>query len=97
MGVCLIMVNSENKIDLDKRLKRIEGQVRGVGLMVDDGRYCIDILNQTRAISAAIKKVEDIILKGHLESCVKESFLSRDIDDQNKKIDEVINLISKYR
>lgn len=91
------MVNNKEKIDLHKRLKRIEGQVRGVNSMVEEGRYCIDILNQTRAILSAIKKVEDLILQSHLKTCVKESFLSSDADDQEKKIDEVIDLISRYR
>ncbi|MDA0957143.1 MAG: metal-sensitive transcriptional regulator [Proteobacteria bacterium] len=64
--------------DQIKHLKRIEGQVRGVLKMVDDGRYCIDILNQIKAVRNALAKVEGNILQKHLESCLKESMVSED-------------------
>ncbi len=56
------MMNENQKTEVTKRLKRIEGQVRGIMNMVEENRYCIDILTQTKAISSAIKKVDNIII-----------------------------------
>lgn len=91
------MLNEKDSNKLTLRLKKIEGQVRGVESMIGDGRYCIDILNQTRAIRSGIKRVEDFILENHMKTCVADSFLSKDTEEQDKKILEVIALISKYR
>ncbi len=90
-------MNSDEREKLCKRLKKIEGQVRGVEIMISDKRYCIDILNQTRAIISGMKKIEEIILENHMKTCVSASFLSDNGDDKEIKIKEVINLISKYR
>lgn len=65
--------------------------------MVTDGRYCMDILNQTRAVIAGMKKVEDMILTSHMKSCVAESFTSGNSEDGDQKIEEIISLLSKYR
>lgn len=91
------MINEDERVKLNIRLKKLEGQVRGISVMLDDRRYCMDILNQTRAIISGMKKIEDIILTSHLNTCVVDSFHSDNREDQNEKIDEVINLISKYR
>lgn len=91
------MITEDNKVKLINRLNKIEGQVRGIKNMIEEGRYCIDILNQTRAITSGVKRVEDIILEGHLKTCVVDSFQSDDSEDQDLKIKEVINLVSKYR
>lgn len=89
-----------NKIEQDeviKRLKRIEGQVRGVINMVNENRYCIDILTQTKAINSALQGVDSVIIKQHLNSCVVNAIESGDIDEKNRKLDEVMELLSKYR
>lgn len=91
------MLNDEEKKKISTRLKRLEGQIRGVESMVTDGRYCMDILNQTRAVIAGMKKVEDMILTSHMKSCVTQSFTSGDSDDGDQKIEEIIHLLSKYR
>lgn len=79
------------------RLSRIEGQVRGVASMIEDGRYCIDILNQMQAIKAALVRVESQILKDHVSTCVTDAINSDDANDQNKKIDELLDLLEKVK
>ncbi|HET7086881.1 MAG TPA: metal-sensitive transcriptional regulator [Rhizomicrobium sp.] len=78
------------------RLSRIEGQVRGIARMVEEDRYCIDILNQMQAIKAALKKVEEEILKGHASHCVAQAIKSGDAKDQTRKFSELVELFSRY-
>lgn len=79
------------------RLKRIEGQVRGVAQMVEDGRYCIDVLNQVQAIKAALARAESEILKDHAACCVSEAIASGDAVAQRAKFGELIDLIEKVK
>lgn len=79
------------------RLKRIEGQVAGVGRMVEDERYCIDILTQLQAVKAALSKVEDAILADHAAHCVAAAIKSGDADDQRAKFSELVELIGKVK
>ena len=78
-------------------LKRIEGQIRGVQKMIQDKRYCIDILTQLSSIVGAIKSVEENILERHLKGCVNLSFTKGNKDDRQKKIDEVIGVLKTFR
>ena len=77
------------------RLKRIEGQVRGIGRMVDDDRYCIDILTQLRAARAALRRVEDEVLNDHVGHCVEGAIASGDADDQRRKIQELLTVLAQ--
>jgi len=79
------------------RLKRIEGQVRGVQKMIEDGRYCIDILTVLASVSAALERVEESILGRHLRTCVQESFTHGNQADKEKKIGEIMELLRKFR
>ena len=74
-------------------LKRVEGQIRGVIKMIDEGKYCIDVLNQIKAAKAALVKIESNVLKKHVESCVKESFKNKKALDS--KVEELLKLINK--
>lgn len=87
--------HSPNK-DVLTRLTRIEGQVRGVARMVEEDRYCIDILTQMQAIKAALKKVEEQVLKGHAAHCVAEAIESGNAKDQTEKFNELVELFGKY-
>ncbi len=78
------------------RLSRIGGQVEGVKKMVQDRRYCPDILIQLRAIRAAVSALEASILETHLDSCVTEAFASNDADQKKQKIAELKELYRKY-
>ncbi|MEL7690707.1 metal-sensitive transcriptional regulator [Citromicrobium bathyomarinum] len=79
------------------RLNRISGQVRGVAQMVEDDRYCIDILHQLQAVKSALAKVETQILKDHAACCVAEAIASGDEADQREKFEELIDLFAKRR
>jgi DNA-binding FrmR family transcriptional regulator len=79
------------------RLKRIEGQVRGVQRMIEDGRYCMDILTVLASIAAALERVEDSILARHLRTCVRQSMTAGSAADKDRKIDEVVDLLGKFR
>ncbi|HUO97418.1 MAG TPA: metal-sensitive transcriptional regulator [Rhizomicrobium sp.] len=78
------------------RLARIEGQVRGVARMVEEERYCIDVLNQLEAIKAALSRVEAEVLKGHASHCVAHAIKSGNARDQKQKFDELVELFSRY-
>ncbi|MFP4643925.1 MAG: metal-sensitive transcriptional regulator [Spirochaetales bacterium] len=79
------------------RLKRIEGQVRGVVRMVEEDRYCMDILAQTRSIMAAMRKVEDQVMENHLNTCVREAMESGDEKERTEKISEIMTVLSGIR
>ncbi|GBE44865.1 MAG TPA: transcriptional regulator [Rhizobiales bacterium] len=78
------------------RLSRIEGQVRGISRMIEDKRYCIDILMQLRAIRAALGKVETQVLKDHADHCIADAISSGSEDEQKKKFRELIELFGRY-
>src|SRR5262249_40393212 len=79
------------------RLSRIEGQVRGVARMVEDDRYCIDVLTQVRAVRAALAKVEREILNDHLQHCVAHAFHAGSERDRQIKIDELLEVLDSRR
>ena len=77
------------------RLRRIEGQVRGIQKMIEDERYCVDILNATGAVVGALKKVEASILKGHLNACAKTAFEGKSKREKEEKLEEIYALFAK--
>lgn len=83
--------------DLIGRLRRIEGQVRGLQKMVEEGRYCVDILTQIDAATAALARVQDQILESHLNHCVADALEGEDRGARREKVDEVVTLLKKYR
>jgi len=87
----------DDKPKLLNRLKRIEGQVRGIARMVEDDRYCIDVLTQIRAVRAALGKVEGELLKGHLDHCIESAIVSGDAAEQRRKAAELIELLERAR
>ena len=85
----------ENTPRMLNRLKRIEGQVRGVTRMVEEGRYCIDVLTQLQAARAALSKVETEMLRDHLSHCIEGAITSGDLAEQRKKAAELIHLLER--
>ena len=83
------------KIACIRRLGRIEGQVRGLSRMVEDGRYCIDIVTQISAVRAALRRVEQEVLRDHVGHCVKHAMQSDDVADQNRKIKELMDVLAR--
>ena len=79
------------------RLRRGEGQVRGISQMVEDDRYCIDILHQLQAVKSALARAEDEILKNHASHCVAEAIASGDADEQRQKFGELNDLFAKAK
>ena len=86
---------SETKIACRKRLSRIEGQVRGIARMVEDDRYCIDVVTQLSAVRAALRRVEEEVLRDHVSHCVEEAIRSGDPVEQRTKIEELIEVLGK--
>ena len=73
-------------------IRRIEGQVRGIEKMIEKGDYCIDILNQIKAVKNSIITVEGKILKKHIKECIKESLSGNDF---NTKVDEIVKVLKR--
>ena len=80
-----------------KRLEKIAGQVRGLSKMVEEGRYCIDILRQIMATEAALHSLGEIILRNHLETCVTDAFQSSNPRERKVKIQELIHVFDEMR
>ena len=88
-------MQKEAKAAVQKRLNRIEGQVRGLSRMVEEGRYCIDIVTQISAVRAALRRAEEEILRDHVGHCVEHAIASGDKKDQRKKINEIIDVLRR--
>lgn len=84
-----------DRTHLINRLSRIEGQVRGLSKMIEEDRYCIDVLTQIRAIKAALGRVEANLLKDHLNHCIEDAIISGDAAEQRKKAAELIELLGR--
>ena len=78
-----------------KRLGRIEGQVRGIARMVEDDRYCIDVITQISAVRAALRRVEEEILRDHVGHCVEHAISGGNKADQRRKIAELMDVLSR--
>ncbi|UOD35421.1 metal-sensitive transcriptional regulator [Deferribacteraceae bacterium V6Fe1] len=87
------MFEDKIKKDLQTRLAKIEGQIRGISNMVAEEKYCIDIINQITATRRALDKVAMIILKKHINSCVAKAIKS---NNSENIVDELISVIDKY-
>ena len=83
------------KASCQKRLSRIEGQVRGLSKMVEEDRYCIDIVTQISAVRAALRRVEEEVLRDHVAQCVEHAITSGNKADQREKIAELMAVISR--
>ena len=88
-------MNARTRKSVTARLNRIEGQVRGVTRMVAEDRYCIDLLTQVQAVRAALHKVEEEILRDHVEHCVAHAFAAGDAGEQRQKIDELVGVLGR--
>jgi DNA-binding FrmR family transcriptional regulator len=81
------------KSSILKRLQRIEGQVRGLARMVDDDRYCIDVVTQLSAVRAALRGVEEEVLRDHAGHCIEHAIASGDKADQRRKVAELMDVL----
>ncbi|MCF6766596.1 metal-sensitive transcriptional regulator [Thiotrichales bacterium 19S3-7] len=78
------------------KLNRAIGQLEGIKRMIDDNRYCVDLLTQLKAVRSAIKRIELNVLQTHMKNCLTEACQSGSNTNVDKKIDELINLLGKY-
>ena len=85
----------DNKAKLVNRLSRVEGQVRGVARMIEEDRYCIDVLTQLQAVRAALSRVETEMLKDHLGHCIEAAITGGDAAEQRVKAGELIQLLER--
>ena len=88
-------MRTETKRAVTARLRRIEGQVGGVLRMIEEDRYCIDVLTQIAAVRAALHKVEEQVLRDHVGHCVASAFACGDAADQRQKVDELVGSIAR--
>lgn len=77
------------------KLNRIEGQVKAVKQMIEDNRYCIDILSQLKAIRGAVLRVQKDVLQTHMQNCVKQAIQSKDHQDTDRKIQEILKVLGE--
>jgi DNA-binding FrmR family transcriptional regulator len=83
------------KTSCRKRLSRIEGQVRGLARMVDEDRYCIDIVTQIAAVRAALARVEEEVLRDHVAHCVEHAIKSGNTAEQRRKVAELMQVLAR--
>src|SRR6266511_63374 len=88
-------MRKEAKSSCLRRLSRIEGQVRGLARMVEQDRYCIDIVTQISAVRAALRRAEEEILEDHVAHCVEHAIASGNKSEQRRKVSELIDVLSR--
>jgi len=87
---------STSQEDLTRRLRKIEGQVKGIERMVEENQYCMDVLVQIAAVRAALNKVGTIIFEHHTRGCVADAIRCGTPEEQEAKITELVNVLNKY-
>ena len=87
------MLNEQEKIDIKKRLRRTSGQINGIEKMVDEGRYCVDVLQQIMAARAALNQVALIMIESHTKSCVVNAIKENRTD---QAVDELMGVLYKF-
>ena len=88
-------MQADTKTSVGKRLSRVEGQVRGIAGMVAADRYCIDIVTQIGAVRAALRRIEEEVLRDHVAHCVQHAIDSGDPKEQQKKVAELIDVLGR--
>jgi len=86
---------TKDKQKIETRLRRIEGQVRGLGRMIDEDRYCIDIVTQLSAVRAALRRVEEEVLHDHVAHCVEHAIASGNAGEQRRKVAELMDVLAR--
>ena len=79
-----------------RRLRKIAGQVAGLERMLDDDRYCVDVLLQIAAVRGALDKLGKLLLEGHVDTCVKEAFRSGKAAERDRKLEELVDVFSRF-
>ena len=95
-GRGILRLMPEDTKALQNRLRRIEGQVRGLQRMVDEQAYCVDILTQVAAVQTALEQVAIRVLDGHVRGCVADAVACRDDERTAVKLDELITAVQRF-
>jgi len=91
------MVNYPSHNENIVSLKRVEGQIRGIQKMIEENKYCVDILNQIQAVMCALARIQDSVLKKHFNTCVAVAMRGKSSADKEQKIEEILHLVHKFR
>ncbi|MEO0880953.1 MAG: metal-sensitive transcriptional regulator [Pseudomonadota bacterium] len=86
-------MKDDTKNAAQRRLARIEGQVRGVAKMIDENRYCIDVVRQVQAVKAALTGLEKVVLDDHLQTCVDHALTHDDVNARREKVEELVAVL----
>lgn len=89
-------MNAPSKHKARTRLRRIAGQIAGIERMIDEDRYCVDVLHQIAAVEAALDRVGKLLLEQHVEHCVAEAFASGDKRARSTKMRELLDVVSRF-
>ncbi len=89
-------ITRERKVELSTRLSRIEGQIKGIKKMLDDDRYCLDILQQVSSIFEALRGVGKVIMRNYLEICATDALQSKRKERQEEIYGELMDIIYKF-
>jgi len=92
----MVNIHPDHKKNMDA-LRRIEGQIRGIQKMIEDQRYCIEILTQLSSVKGAMDRVQDDILEGHLSGCVTEALQTASKEEKKRKVNEVVRLLKRFK
>ena len=90
------MLDREAKDAARARLRRIEGQIKGIQRMVAEDEYCVDILLQIAAVQGALTQVQKILLGRHIESCVSDALRSGNQRKRSRKIQELLDVVARF-
>ncbi len=90
------MLDDDLSRELDRRLLKIEGQVRGIRKMIEDHRYCVDLLDQLAAARAGLGAVGQGILRNHIETCVAAALSGTNQADRQAKVEELVRLFPRF-
>ena len=90
------MMNDSTKSKVLARLRRIAGQVEGIARMVEQDRYCVDLLLQMASAQAAINQASAVVLRSHVETCVSDVLASGNPRERKQKVDELMQVFSRY-
>jgi DNA-binding FrmR family transcriptional regulator len=90
------MIDADTKAKALGRLRRVEGQVQGIQRMVEDDKYCVDILLQLAAVQGAVEQIQKLVLGQHIESCVSDAIRSGSNRDRQRKIGELLEVFARF-
>ncbi|TAK22773.1 MAG: metal-sensitive transcriptional regulator [Myxococcaceae bacterium] len=94
--VRLVTIEAARKQDIQTRLARLRGQLDGIGRMVEEGRYCIDILNQVASVQESLRGLSRVVMRNYLESCATSALRSADSAEATRIYDEIIAQLYKH-